>query len=311
MGQATTTGKRPAADRGKCLHHESKKFDANNKIKVNDSRGKSKKRFVIGRGLFRRRAKVLIFRQETIGDALAPEDQFELEIPAKKPIQGGILRRKNNNKNLPIGDAKLERTSSSFSSLSSGSVTRRMQGTPSLLSEERRRRYDPNEGRAYGGCCGPSAPPSNNVSSSIRNNTNTDSATGNRRLQRTPAKYPSFFQWLFSCGGGQTEADTQRSLNTTSTHPAYHRRPDNALADNLEDDDVASFVEEDPSDGVLRDNTTGNKKSLWKRIRSVKGRSISRLRRSISKRGARTTSTRILEIDEDHCRESPPLQELA
>lgn len=220
-------------------------------------------------------------RQDSIGDALAPEDQFYLEIPLKIRNRGGVrLKRKNKNISHDADTTpSLDGTSSTVSSISCASrdklpAWRIQEASPTIT--RRGQRHNSNRG-GCGGCCGASAMDEGPVVAAGGNG----SATGGkqqRHRSRTPIKHPTFFQWLTSCGN--TREDTIDGPNTLATVHTYHQRPDNALFDTLEDDDDAgSLIDGNSTDAVEEGNgSVSSRKSVWKRLRSIRGGISTRLR---------------------------------
>jgi hypothetical protein len=205
---------------------------------------------------------------ETIGDQLAVEDQFYLEVPIKKN------HPTSTNTTTATGDKKRE---SLFSRMSPKSRTMTVDhaetSTVSSLTYNSGSHYQSRSSRSrsrrssnHMGCCG----------SSI--------GSDDRRRRRSSSKHqePSLFQWLFSCQGQEEDL-------TCKTEPICYRRSsrrhalfDDALEDDADDDngkhtDAISVVEVGTTAAHDDSYTINTKTSGWRRF-LPKARSIPRFR---------------------------------
>ena len=222
---------------------------------------------------------------ETIGDQLAVEDQFYLEVPVKKghpsatTTNSGSKKRESlfarvAHKSRTTADSPIVEETSTVSSLTyhSGSQARHHN------SRYRSRRFS-----NHVGCCGCS------VGSDDRKD---------QRRRRSSSKHPepSLFQWLFNCQGREGDFEA----TTCKTEPICYRRSSRRHAlfdDALEDDDDDDKNNKDgkPTDAISAAEmattaayddsyTINTKASGWRRF-LPKARSIPRFR-SFRRRGA-------------------------
>ena len=226
-------------------------------------------------GGLRRIEKSLLLRQnvvvedETIGENLAPEDQFYLEIPVKRGSIAAkkgdfILSRKNKQK---VGDVSHgTEEDSDVSSITDGSIEyRRGMGA----SQQYRQASEISEV----GCCGPC-------------NDTDELPSKNIRFQGdTPPSPPNFYHWLMSCGSPEEWRNSnqvfyRRKLSGDKLEPGERKagRTKKALFDGLEGEDAGSLVEIDTVN-TLYEGTPDTKASIWKRLKIRRKRSVPKLRR--------------------------------
>lgn len=212
---------------------------------------------------------------ETIGDQLAVEDQFYLEVPIKRSHPTAT-----NTTNATAG----KKRESLFSRVSPKSRTTTVDhadtSTVSSLTYYSGSHYRSHSSKYRSrhmsnnmGCCG----------SSI--------GSDDRRRKRSSSKYqePSLFQWLFSCQGQEEDL-------TYKTEPICYRRSSRRHAlfdDALEDDDDNDIVKHNDATSVVEAATTAahddsytinTKTSGWRRF-LPKVRSIPRFRSSRRRSG--------------------------
>jgi hypothetical protein len=221
---------------------------------------------------------------ETIGDQLAVEDQFYLEVPVKKSHltasnkkRESLFARVSHKSRSSTTDYPVFEETSTVSSLTynSGSQDRHRS------SRHRSRRSSSH----HVGCCGGCSVGSD------------DRREHRRRRSSSKHQEPTLFQWLFSCQGKEGEYET----TTCKTEPICYRRSsrrhalfDDALEDDDDDDNNggkatdAASVAEVVTTAAYDDNYTINTKtSGWRRF-LPKARSIPRFR-SFRRRGAGAT----------------------
>lgn len=217
----------------------------------------------------RRRQRNHTEEDETIGAQLALEDQFYLEVPNKRR-PAAILRKPgelfSRRKKHKMEHPQAIEEASTVSSITFASMQ--------LVQPSTQIQRDLPPG-GTSGCCGACTPSDESTAGD---------AGGKGR--RAP-KQLTFFNWIFSCGPSEewipaNGAKSQRhgsTSQTVETTPAYHRRknPENALFDQLEDDENADFMKDNTA-LALDEDTLDTKNSMWQRFKMRRNRSVPRLR---------------------------------
>lgn len=230
-----------------------------------------------GFSIFRRRP-VVIESPVEVGEPLAPEDQFYLEIPYKLPQStgGSSSRQKRGN-----GQKKNDQDTSSTVS------------TITWYSRDFRRpkQQSPQEEDGVAFCpCGPineeAAPKSKEVQP-----TASASRTKQNKHQQQQQPFPSFFQWFFACSGPEEERSTAKTARTSSSAMTTMRSARPLL--DFDDEDGSGNNEYNFNNSTMAvDDRSGEGSRRFSRMLK-RPRSIPRMRslrrgRSTSKRGERT-----------------------
>jgi hypothetical protein len=209
-----------------------------------------------------------------VGDLLAPEDQFSLEIPIKLPRFKSPVTGSRSSKG---GDQDTTASSVSTITWHTGEF-----GAPAPLT--RKGYLDSDEL----GWCGFGSPPAKQERAFSNSK---ETAIANAQQDRS---FPSFLQWFFGCGELE---DEQRS--TEKTIATYHRRVSTMrsarpLLDSEYDDEATGSYFVNTSVMALDDRSKGSRRfsRVMNRARSIPRMRSQRRRRSTSRRGDRKVSDR-------------------